>query len=128
MKSLLSFLFGGVLVCACLLLPSGAAGAAAGGSPPAAASTLGSVFALATPTDSASTPGPVDPGTGETPAAKETRVDYAPYVIAAAVLVALAAAIVVWRRARGGPSSKSVRRATQATDDRGDADDGGKGR
>ena len=127
MKSFLSFLFGGLLVCACLLLPSGAAGAAAGGSPPAAASTLGSVFTMPTPTDSASTPGPVDPGTGETPAAKETRVDYAPFVIAAAVLVALAAAIVVWRRA-GGPSSKSVRRAKQATDDRGNADDRRKGR
>jgi hypothetical protein len=125
MRSFLSFLFGGLLVCACLLLPSGAAGASAGGFPPAEASTLGSVFTLATPTDSASTPGPVDPGTGETPAAKETRVDYAPYVIAAAVLVALAAAIVVWRRARGGPSSKSVRRAR---DDRGDADDRGNGR
>ena len=62
-----------------------------------------------TPTSSASTTEPVDPGTGETRQAKETRVDYAPYVIGAVVVVVLAAAAIVLRR-RGGPSSKGPRR------------------
>jgi hypothetical protein len=57
----------------------------------------------------------VDPGTGETPAEKETRVDYAPYVLAAVLILAVAAAALAWRR-WGGPSSKPARHGDQTTD------------
>lgn len=77
--------------------------------PSGGATPTGSASSGATPTGSASSSGPVDPGTGETREAKETRVDYAPYVIGAAVVVVLVAAAVVLRR-RGGPSSKGPRR------------------
>lgn len=95
-----------LVLCVAVPIPAVAAGAAA-------PSSVGAVspVAAAAPTDSATPPGPVDPGTGESPEAKETRVDYSPYVIAAALLLAVGAAAVVWRRGRGGPSSKSVRRA-----------------
>jgi hypothetical protein len=43
---------------------------------------------------------PADAGTGETGEAKETRVEYAPYVIGGVVAVALVAALLVWRRRR----------------------------
>jgi hypothetical protein len=87
--------------------PSG--GATPTGSASSGATPTGSASSGATPTGSASSSGPVDPGTGETREAKETRVDYAPYVIGAAVVVVLVAAAVVLRR-RGGPSSKGPRR------------------
>jgi hypothetical protein len=65
-----------------------------------------------TPSDAVSPSNPVDPGTGETREAKETRVDYAPYVIGALVALVLLGAVVVWRRrGGGGPSSKGPRRA-----------------
>lgn len=41
---------------------------------------------------------PVDSGTGETKESKETRVDYAPYVIGAVVGLALIAAFLFYRR------------------------------
>lgn len=106
MPAVLKIIVAALVLCAAVLVPAVAADAA---SPPAVSAA--SPVVAATPTDSATPPGPVDPGTGESPAAKDTRVDYAPYVIAAALVLALGAAAVVWRRGRGGPSSKSVRRA-----------------
>jgi hypothetical protein len=100
--------FAVLVLCAAVLFPPGAAGA---GTLPAVSAD--SPVAAATPTDSATPPGPVDPGTGESPEAKDTRVDYAPYFIAAALVLAIGAAAVVWRRGRGGPSSKSVRKASE---------------
>ena len=50
--------------------------------------------------------GPVDPGTGETKEAKETRVDYAPYVIGAVVLIVLVASFFFWRKRRISHPSK----------------------
>ena len=79
MRSLLSTALATLTLCAAVLLPAGAASGAVW-DPPAALSAVSAVATAATPTDSATPPGPVDPGTGETPAAKETRVDYAPYV------------------------------------------------
>jgi hypothetical protein len=101
-------------LCAAALLTTGVASAA-----PASGiegltilSQTGSPSGSATPTDSASPSGPVDPGTGETREAKETRVDYTPYVVGALVIVVLLGATVVWRRrGGGGPSSKGPRRA-----------------
>lgn len=127
MKTFLTVFCGGILVCVCLLWPPGAASAAAGGPLTAAAGPPAGVVSLATPTDPASAPGPVDPGTGETAEAKETRVNYAPYVIGATVAIAVAAAVLVWRR-RGGPSSKSVRRAGGSHQRRGNSGDRGPGR
>jgi hypothetical protein len=49
---------------------------------------------------------PVDSGTGETGQAKETRVDYAPYVIGAVIAVALIAALLFWRKRRISHPSK----------------------
>lgn len=106
MPAVLRSALAALVLCAAVLTPAVEAGAA---SPPAVSAV--SPVAAATPTDTATPPGPVDPGTGESPEAKETRVDYAPYVIAAALVLAVGAAAVVWRRGRGGPSSKSVRRA-----------------
>jgi hypothetical protein len=40
---------------------------------------------------------PVDPGTGETKEAKDTRVEYAPYVIAAVIVVVIVASVIFWR-------------------------------
>lgn len=51
-------------------------------------------------TSSPSPSGPVDPGTGETKEAKQTRVDYAPSVIAGVVVVVLVASLIFWRRRR----------------------------
>lgn len=90
---------------AALLLPVAAASAAPQG--PAASLLSSGAAASATPTDSASTPGPVDPGTGETPAAKETRVDFAPYVIIAAVILAAAAAAIAWRRSKASKAKSA---------------------
>lgn len=52
----------------------------------------------ATPTDTSSPAGPVDPGTGETGEAKQTRTDYAPLVIGLIALIVAVAALVLWRR------------------------------
>jgi hypothetical protein len=104
--ALLKTVLAALALCAAVVLPAGVAGA---DSLPAV--IVGGPSA-ATPTDSATPPGPKDPGTGESPEAKETRVDYAPYVIAAVLVIALGAAAVIWRRAGGGPSSKSARGST----------------
>lgn len=126
MRSVLNTALAALMLCTAILLPAGAASGApfncSGGLAPA-----GAVSAAATPTDSTTPPGPVDPGTGETPAAKETRVDYAPYVVAAVVLLAIAGAAIVWRRGRGGPSSKSLRRAPKSPDDQRPSDRRGTG-
>lgn len=47
------------------------------------------------PSPSASNP--VDPGTGETKEAKDPRVEYAPYVIAAVIVVVVVASMIFWR-------------------------------
>ncbi|MDQ0755246.1 hypothetical protein [Arthrobacter sp. B3I4] len=110
-----------VALSSALLLPAGAASATVSSASP----ITGSVSASSTapnPSSSPSTPGPVDPGTGETPAAKQNRVDYAPYVIAAAVILALAAAALVWRRSKGGPSSRNLRHADKNTNEGGPDD------
>lgn len=99
-----------LVLCAAVPIPADAAGAAAPSSV-----TAVRPLAAATPTDSATPPGPKDPGTGESPEAKDTRVDYAPYVIGAALIIAVGAAIVVWRRGGGGPSSKSARGSANDT-------------
>lgn len=117
MRPYLSSVLTALALCAALVLPAGAA--TAGGPSP---TYLNSSTTAPNPTSSPSTPGPVDPGTGETPAAKETRVDYAPYYIAAVVILALAAAALTWRRARGGPSSRNLRRADQDSSGRGPDD------
>jgi hypothetical protein len=121
MHRILTTAFATLAVCAAALLTAGVAEAAPAegiqvmsvasqtSTPSGGATPTGSASSGATPTGSASSSGPVDPGTGETREAKETRVDYAPYVIGAAVVVVLVAAAVVLRR-RGGPSSKGPRR------------------
>ena len=121
MRPYLSSVLAALALCAALVLPAGAATAAVG-SAPAAPAFLSSGTTEPNPSGSPSTPGPVDPGTGETPGAKETRVDYAPYVIAAVVILALAAAALAWRRAKGGPSSRNLRRGDQDSSER-DPDD-----
>ncbi len=129
MQALLNTALAVVTVCAALLLPAGAVAAEPTGAAPVGAATAGTwsvldvprgVVAETTPTDSATPSGPVDSGTGETQQAKETRVDYAPYVIAGALIVALAGAALVWRRGRGGPSSKDARRTSHPTGGRGE--------
>jgi hypothetical protein len=123
MRSSLRSALAVLTVIAAVLLPAGVVSVANASAPVASASPVtGSVGASSTapnPSSSPSTPGPVDPGTGETPAAKQNRVDYAPYVIAAVVVLALAAAALAWRRGKGGPSSKNVRHATRGTDEEG---------
>ncbi|MDQ0000665.1 LuxR family transcriptional regulator [Pseudarthrobacter sulfonivorans] len=57
-----------------------------------------SLSASSSPTTTPSSP--VDAGTGETGEAKETRVEYAPYVIGGIVAVALVAAVLFWRKRR----------------------------
>src|SRR3954463_6724273 len=52
-----------------------------------------------TPSDTAST-SPANPGTGETAEQEGTRLDYAPWVIGAIVLVTLVVALIWWRRRR----------------------------
>ena len=101
----------GLALCAAALLTAGAAEAAPSEGVQVASlvSQTSSPSGGPTPDDKASSSAPVDPGTGETREAKETRLDYAPYVIGAAAVVVLAAAAVVLRR-RGGPSSKGPRR------------------
>ena len=94
---------------AAALLPVGTANAAPANSP-AALTAQGQApsgpprsvrpAGPATPTDSSSPAGPADPGTGETRNEKETRVDYAPYVIGAVLVLALIAAWLLWRRRR----------------------------
>lgn len=88
------------------LLPGTAA--AASGSPMAAAQghmapaagLASSMLPGATPTPGgpSSPAGPADPGTGETREAKQTRVDYAPYVVGGVVLAAVAGAVALRRR------------------------------
>lgn len=119
MRPYLSSALAALALCAALVLPAGAASA---GNASAAPAPLSASTTEPNPSSSPSTPGPVDPGTGETPEAKQTRVDYAPYVIAAVVLLALAAAALAWRRAKGGPSSRNLRRADQDSSGR-DPDD-----
>jgi hypothetical protein len=112
MHRTLTSVLAGLALCAAALLTAGVAGAtpADGGQGLSIASQAGAPLAGATPTGSPSPSGPVDPGTGETRDAKETRVDFAPFVIGGILLVVLIAAVVVLRR-RGGPSSKGPRRA-----------------
>lgn len=121
MRPNFSSLLAALALCAALLLPASAATASVGNASTATAAVSSSTTAP-NPSSSPSTPGPVDPGTGETPGAKQTRVDYAPYLIGAVVLVALAAAALAWRRARGGPSSRNLRRADQNTEEGGPDD------
>ena len=129
MRSSRSSVLAALALSAGLLLPAGAGTASAGSLSPvtgAVSASTGAVSASTTapnPSSSPSTPGPVDPGTGETPAAKENRVDYAPYVIAAVVVLALAAAALAWRRSRGGPSSRNLRHADQQNTEEGGPDD-----
>lgn len=114
MHRILTIALAAIALCVGALLNAGAASSASPEtSQPLSFHSLSTATAgSATPTDSASPTGPVDPGTGETGEAKETRVDYAPYVIGAVVVAALLAAVIVWRRSRGaGPSSKGPRRA-----------------
>ncbi|XAS62614.1 hypothetical protein ACOM2C_03765 [Pseudarthrobacter sp. So.54] len=95
---------------AALPLP-GAAASAAPQKPAASLLSTGATAASAAPTGSASTPGPVDPGTGGTPAAQETRVDCAPYVIIAAVILAAAAAAaaaIPWRRSQASTAKPAA--------------------
>jgi hypothetical protein len=54
--------------------------------------------ASSSPTTSPSNP--VDPGTGETGEAKQSRVEYAPYVIGGIIALALIAAVLFWRKRR----------------------------
>lgn len=114
MQSILRTAFAALALCAAFLVPAASGSAAT----PHHADELIAANAISTtttPTDSASPAGPVDPGTGETPAAKETRVDFAPYVLAAVLILAVAAAALAWRR-WGGPSSKPARHGDQTTD------------
>ncbi|MET1065169.1 MAG: LuxR family transcriptional regulator [Arthrobacter sp.] len=77
-----------------LASPAGAVAAAVG----AGSTATGEPF-LTQPLASTTSPsGPADSGTGETQQSKETRVDYAPYVIGAIVVVALVAAFIFWRK------------------------------
>lgn len=122
MRSSLSSALAALTLGAALLLPAGVAAASLGGTTPitgfvGTSSTANTSSTAPNPSSSPSTPGPVDPGTGETPAAKQNRVDYAPYVIAAVVVLALAGAAVAWRRSKGGPSSRNLRRADPGTDE-----------
>ena len=68
--------------------------------------TEGLAFTGSSPSPSPSSSNPVDSGTGESGEAKETRVDYAPYVIGAVVVVALIAAFLFWRKRRISHPSK----------------------
>lgn len=82
--------------------------AAAGGSavmavqgqtPPTTGPAQSTVPGMATTPGTPSPPaGPADSGTGETRESKETRVDYAPYVVGAVVLAAVAGAVLLRRR------------------------------
>ena len=125
MKSLLRTAFAALALCAAFLMPA-TAGSAATPNHADEVSALNTGSTTPTPTDSASPAGPVDPGTGETPAAKETRVEYAPYVLAAVLILAVAAAALAWRR-WGGPSSKSARHGDQPRDKPMDANDRSRG-
>lgn len=98
-------------LCAAALLPAGAGTAAPahsssaptihGQAPsPTGPSLSAPPAATATPTDSSSPAGPVDPGTGETRDAKEARTDYAPYVIGAILVIVLIGAWFLWRYRR----------------------------
>jgi cobalamin biosynthesis Mg chelatase CobN len=70
-----------------------------GQAPPGAGTAPSSApAATATPGGSSSPTGPADPGTGETKESKETRVDLAPYVVGAVLLVVVIGAVVLWRR------------------------------
>jgi hypothetical protein len=60
----------------------------------------GMKFAGSSSSPTTSPSGPADSGTGETKESKETRVDYAPYVIGAIVVVVLVAAFFFWRKRR----------------------------
>lgn len=114
MHRILTLTLAAMALCAAALFPAGVASATThqGSQPLSSQSQSADAAGAATPTGTATPPGPVDPGTGETGVAKETRVDYAPYVIAGVVAAVLLAAVLVWRRRGGaGPSSKAARRA-----------------
>lgn len=59
---------------------------------------VGMTSAGTTSSPTTSPSGPVDSGTGETKESKETRVDYAPYVIGAILAGVLVAAFIFWRK------------------------------
>ena len=114
MYRILTTTLAAIALFAAALLHSGVAAAATdqGSQPLTNQSQTTEAAGAATPTGTATPPGPVDPGTGETGVAKETRVDYAPYVIGGVVAAVLLAAVLVWRRRGGaGPSSRGARRA-----------------
>lgn len=74
--------------------------AAVQGQTPAATGAAPATVPAATPTPGgpSSPAGPADPGTGETREAKQTRVDYAPYVVGAVVLAAVIGAVALRQR------------------------------
>jgi cobalamin biosynthesis Mg chelatase CobN len=96
------FLLGSVLSAAPAQADTTAGPAASASSAVWATDTPSHAFTpnLSMSSPSPSPSGPVDPGTGETKEAKEARVDYAPYVIGAVVLVVLLACFIFWRKRR----------------------------
>lgn len=78
---------------------SSTAGAVQGQTPPVTDPAPTTAPGVTPTSGNASSPaGPADPGTGETRESKETRVDYAPYVIGAIVLAAVISAVVLRQR------------------------------
>lgn len=74
--------------------------AAVEGQTPPATGPAPSTVPVVTPApgDASSPAGPADPGTGETREAKQSRVDYAPYVVGAVLLAAVTGAVILRRR------------------------------
>jgi hypothetical protein len=102
------FLAAGALATAAPAMASPAAGAdvRTAGQAFTAQHTEGLAPAGSAPAPSPSSSNPVDPGTGESGQAKQNRVDYAPYVIGAVVVVVLIAAFLFWRNRRISHPSK----------------------
>ena len=69
--------------------PAAGADVRTAGEPLTAQPSAGLAPAGSAPAPSPSSSNPVDPGTGESGQAKQNRVDYAPYVIGAVVVVVL---------------------------------------
>lgn len=96
------FLFGGVLAAAPAQAGTAAESApvvsSAAQAPGTSSHAFATILSMSSPSPSPS--GPVDPGTGETKQAKEARVDYAPYVIGAVVLIVLIIGFIFWRKRR----------------------------